>query len=793
MTCSKNVEQLKAENERLKSLLEKNGISWQEECQERSSELDANDNHSATQSTLTPSEKIKLFRNLFCGRTDVFPVRWENHKGKSGYSPACDNEWKSGVCKKPQIQCGACNVSAFTPTSDQVVYDHLSGKRTMGVYPLRTDDSCVLLAVDFDGADWRSDVRGYAKSCEDLGIPVSVEISRSGNGAHAWIFFSSSISAREARHLGTALLSYTCAQSKQLELQSYDRLFPNQDRMPKGGFGNLIVLPLQKHPRSSGCSVFVDENFVPYPDQWEYLNSVKRMNPKDIEPILLKATGGKHALDVAFIEAEELAMPWKRRSGASQVLSGSIPECITITFANLLYFEKSELPQALSNRLIRLAAFQNPEFYKAQKMRFSTWDKPRVIGCAENFPNHIGLPRGCLDDVIDLLNVNNIKYEMIDERVAGNPINLTFLGSLRLDQEAAVSGILNHDFGVLCAPTAFGKTVSAAAIIARRKVSTLVVMHRKDLLVQWKEQLGAILDIGVDNIGVIGAGKSKANGIIDIALNQTLCRKGEVMNVVESYGQVIVDECHHVGAVSFEAILKQAKAKYVLGLTATPIRRDGKQPVIFMCIGPIRYTAIKPASAPQDLEVIPQKISTSIEMPEGTGIQSIYQHLVNDEARTENIVTKIVQLFSEGRKILVLTERKEHLEIIYSMLNKHVEDVFVLHGGIKTKARSAAIDALKKLSPTEPRIILAIGKLIGEGFDHPPLDTLILTMPVSWKGTLQQYAGRLHREHTGKKNVRIFDFVDYGHPVLLRMWDKRKRGYRSMGYRIDDSDQVAET
>jgi len=658
----------------------------------------------------------------------------------------------------------------------------------MGVYPLRTDDSCVLLAVDFDNADWKSDVRGYAKSCEDFGIPISIEISRSGNGAHAWIFFSSSVSAREARHLGTALLSYTCAQTQQLELKSYDRLFPNQDRMPKGGFGNLIVLPLQKQPRSCGYSVFVDENFAPYPDQWEYLKTVKRMNPREIEPILLKATAGKHTLDVAFIEAEDLAKPWARRSGASEALSGPIPECITITFANLLYFEKTELPQALSNRLIRLAAFQNPEFYKAQKMRFSTWDKPRVIGCAENFPQHIGLPRGCLGDVIDLLKANDIKYEMIDERVTGDPIDLTFLGSLRLDQEAAVSGILNHDNGVLCAPTAFGKTVSAAAIIARRNVSTLVILHRKDLLDQWKEQLGAFLDIEVDNIGVIGAGKSKANGVIDIALNQTLCRRGEVKNLVESYGQVIVDECHHVGAVSFEAILKQAKAKYVLGLTATPIRRDGKQPVIFMCIGPVRYTASKSASAPQDLEVIQQKVSTSIDLPEGTGIQSIYKHLVNDEARTVNIVSKTVQLFSEGRKILVLTERKEHLEIIHSLLSKHIEDVFVLHGGIKTKARSATIDALKKLAPAEPRIVLAIGKLIGEGFDHPPLDTLVLTMPVSWKGTLQQYAGRLHREHADKANVRIFDFVDYGHPVLLSMWDKRKQGYRSMGYRINDTD-----
>ena len=782
MSNHTELDAIKAENERLISLLEEHGIEWRKRVQNSPSTSFEQDT-----SNLTTAEKISLFRALFHGRNDVFPVQWENGKGKSGYSPACDNEWKQGLCKKAQgVKCGECTVSAFTSVSDGVIYNHLSGKHTVGVYPLREDDSCVLLAVDFDGSDWKSDVCAYAKSCREFDIPVAVEISRSGNGAHAWIFFSSSVQAVDARRLGTAILSYTCAQIKQLELKSYDRLFPNQDRLPKGGFGNLIVLPLQKSPRAKGCSVFVDSKMNPYPDQWLFLKKIKRMDPRDIDPIVLQASGGKHPLDVAFIENEDLAKPWARRSGASGLLSGSIPRKVTMTFANLLYFEKSQLPLCLSNRLIRLAAFQNPEFYKAQKMRFSTWDKPRVIGCAENFPNHIGLPRGCLDDAIELLTQNNIHHEIVDERVTGDAINLSFSANLRLDQEAAVAGMLNHDHGVLCAPTAFGKTVSAAAMVARRNVPTLVILHRKDLLDQWKEQLAMFLGLAASDIGVIGGGKSKITGIVDIALNQSISRKGKVKSLVELYGHIIVDECHHVGAVSFEAILKRVKAKYVLGLTATPIRRDGKQPVIFMCIGPVRYTATKAASAPQDLKVTPQTVSTSIELPENTGIQSIYQHLVHDEVRTKKIVSRTVQLYTEGRKVLVLTERKEHLEIMSTHLKNLIPNIFVLHGGIKSKARREIIELLKALPPSEPRIVLAIGKLIGEGFDHPPLDTLVLTMPVSWKGTLQQYAGRLHREHAEKSSVRIYDFVDNGHPYLLSMWEKRKRGYRAMGYQIID-------
>lgn len=733
---------------------------------------------------LSAEEKVALFRRLFRGRTDIYPVRWESKStGKSGYAPACSNEWRPGICEKPRIKCSDCGNRQFIALSDAVIYDHLTGKQTIGVYPLLPGDTCHFVAVDFDEAEWKDDARAFVQSCHELGVPVALEISRSGNGAHAWVFFARAVHARDARRLGTAIISYTCARTRQLKLDSYDRLFPNQDTMPKGGFGNLIALPLQKTPRERGFSVFVDDFLNPHSDQWTFLACIGPMEPHDIEPVILRATGSAHPLDVTFIDEEDHAEPWKRPATGANELIGALPPSLTITLANLVYFEKAQLPQQLVNRLIRLAAFQNPEFYRAQAMRFNVWDKPRVIGCAENYPKHIALPRGCLDAAIDLLKRHGICYDLRDERLRGQPIDVAFAGTLRSDQETAVSAMEQHDIGVLCAPTAFGKTMSAAALIARRGVNTLVLVHRTELLKQWQERLQTFLGVGKGVVGTIGGGKTKPTGKIDIAVVQSLSRQGEVNPLVETYGQIIVDECHHVGAVSFEAILKQAKARYVLGLTATPIRRDGQQPIIFMQCGTIRHVAAKPEGEPKELEVVARLFDKQLVLPESASIQHVFRHLANDADRTAVIAAEIAAAFEGGRKVLVLTERTDHLDAILAALAGKVEKTSVLHGRMSKKQRTKLIAELNDLPPETLRVLLATGKLVGEGFDHPPLDTLVLAMPISWKGTLQQYAGRLHREHATKADVRIVDLVDTGHPALLRMWDKRQRGYRSMGYK----------
>lgn len=777
---------LQAENTRLTTLLDEHGIEWRLPTKPVLSEP-APPVAESDPLRFSTTEKVMLFRSLFRGRTDVYPNRWESRTtGKSGYTPACANEWLAGICKKPRIKCGDCNNRLLIPVSDTVIYEHLAGTRTIGTYPLLSDDTCYFLAVDFDEAQWREDAKAFCQSCRELDVPVALEISRSGNGAHAWIFFADNVPARDARRLGTAIISWTCARTRQLKLESYDRLFPNQDTMPKGGFGNLIALPLQKHPRASGFSVFVDNDLKPYPDQWAFLASILPMPAHGIEPVILRATGSTLPLDVTFINEEDQKEPWKRSTSDSNTLLGSMPKSLTVTLANLIYFEKAQLPQSLANRLIRLAAFQNPEFYKKQAMRFSVWDVPRVIGCAENYPNHIALPRGCLDTALDLLRDNAIGFELVDERYAGAPLDVTFAGTLRPDQEIAVATMLQHETGILCAPTAFGKTIAAAALIARRGVNTLVLVHRTELLKQWQERLQSFLNVSKGMMGSIGDGKAKLTGKIDIAVMQSLSRQGKVNTLVENYSHVIVDECHHVGAASFDAILKQVKAKYVLGLTATPIRRDGQQPIIFMQCGPTRHTAAKPMGAPHDLAVIPRTLCSKIDLPQNAGIQDVFMHLAINQTRTNAIAAEAINAYNQGRKLLVLTERTEHLAAIQAALADKVSSLFVLHGRIAKKQRAALIAELNALPADASRVLLATGKLVGEGFDHPPLDTLILAMPVSWKGTLQQYAGRLHREHATKTDVRIIDFIDSGHPALLSMWSKRQSGYRAMGYRIEE-------
>ena len=774
---SVELQRLREENARLKSLLDAHGIVW----------ADSHVSHSGVEvihsAPLSPAEKVALFRRLFRGRTDAYPLRWESAKGKAGYSPACGNEWRPGICGKPKLKCGSCSQRKLLPLTDQVIYDHLSGKHTIGCYPLLNNDTCCFLAIDFDDADWRGDVCAVMQSCRDLAIPALVEVSRSGNGAHIWIFFANPLPAHEARQLGAALLSHACSQTRQLSFASYDRFFPNQDTLPKGGFGNLIALPLQKRPREQGRSVFVDENFEPYPDQWDFLSSIHALSSGELESAMIRACGGRHPLDVAFTSEEDGTKPWQRTEPETDKIPGSLPASLTLVLANQIFIAKSGLPQPLLNRIVRLGAFQNPEFYKAQAMRLPVWDKSRIIGCAENFQQYVGLPRGCLPNLLSLLENNEIGVILQDERGSGNKITAKFTGVLRKDQKEAVKAMLAHDTGVLHAPTAFGKTVVAAAIIAKRKMSTLVLTHRAELLRQWQERLTEFLDMGKGEIGLIGGGKKKPSGKIDIALLQTISRQNDAAGLLEAYGQVIVDECHHISAFSFESVHKLVKARCVLGLTATPIRRDGHHPIIFMQCGPIRHSAAHPQTAPTQLEVWPQCMPTP-SIPPDSGIQEVFRILAQSEKRNRKIVEDARAGYSEGRKILILTERTEHLELLREGLGTDLEHCHTLHGRLSKKQRLETLNALAALDGSTPRILLATGRLIGEGFDHSALDTLLLAMPISWKGTLQQYAGRLHREHAGKSDVRIYDYIEQDNPALCRMWEKRRRGYAAMGYTV---------
>jgi superfamily II DNA or RNA helicase len=676
---------------------------------------------------------------------------------------------------------------------------HLRGKVIVGIYPLLADETCRLLAADFDKTSWREDALAFLQACDEWNVPASLERSRSGNGGHIWIFFDVPVPAIVARKLGAALLTRAMERRHQIGLDSYDRFFPNQDTMPKGGFGNLIALPLQREARNRGNSVFVGRDLEVFPDQWEYLRTVRLMSAIDVERIVEHAQRKGDVVGVRFSEAGEDADepdPWTlppSRRHAELRLTCSLPSELTVVQAGQLFIEKAGVPAPLANRLLRLAAFQNPEFYKAQSMRLSTYGKPRVIACGLDLPRHIAIPRGCLPELQSLLQKHSVRCLVRDERVCGRTIDVVFQGELRPTQEEAVGCILQHDDGVLCAPTAFGKTAVAAWMIAARKNSTLVLVHRQQLLDQWRARLAMFLNLPVDSIGQVGGGRDSRSGVLDVAVIQSLHHQGEVKDFVAEYGHVIIDECHHISAVTFERVMREVKARYVLGLTATPMRKDGHHPIIFMQCGPIRYRMQARAmteSTPFRHVVVPRLTSLQPDAAADVTIQDLYALMVEHAHRNEQIVADVCRAVQAGRCPLVLSGRKEHLDVLGNLLQDKVRHVFVLRGGLGRKQRREVADKIAGVPEADARVILATGSYIGEGFDDPRLDTLFLTMPISWKGTLQQYVGRLHRLHENKRVVQVYDYVDSAVRMLGRMYERRLKGYADIGYEIQTAAQA---
>ncbi len=785
-------DQLRIENRYLKELIRKAGItSPSSKTDPESEKSSAGSNFTAINNESPVVAKVALFRSLFRGRDDIYPVRWENKKGRAGYSPACRHEWNRAFCDKPRVKCGHCDNRESLPVTDATIYEHLAGKQTIGVYPLLNDDTCWFIAADFDKSSWRIDVAAYLETCAKEGVPAVLERSRSGNGGHVWIFFSEPVAATAARKVGCYLLTKTMERRHQIGLDSYDRFFPNQDTMPKGGFGNLIALPLQKGPRERGDSVFLESDFQPFSDQWAFLASIKKISKLDIESIALEAIRTGEVVGVRISQTSDEAeddswtLPPSGRK-VEEIIEEPLPKKVKAVLANLLYIEKEGLPPTLLNRLVRLAAFQNPDFYKNQAMRLPTYDKPRVISCSEDFPKYIGLPRGCMTEVEELLDSLGGQLVTLDERTTGKPLNAVFKGRLRDLQRAAVKELRQYETGVLSAATAFGKTVLAAKMIALRKRSTLILVHRRQLMDQWRERLSVFLGVPEEEIGQIGGGTKKPNGRLDIGILQSLYRNGEVSDLVAEYGHIVVDECHHLSAFSFEQIMKKVKAKYVLGLTATPVRKDGHHPIILMQCGPIRFrVGAKSAAESRPFEhfMVPRMTETVLSNVAGQPtIQEVYRLLASDENRNKMIVEDVVRAVQEGRSPLLLTERTDHLEQLTELLEGKIRNVVVLRGGMGKRQRVAVAKSLDDIGDNRERVIVATGRYIGEGFDDARLDTLFLALPISWRGTLQQYAGRLHRMYDRKKEVLIYDYIDSGIPMLARMYEKRLRGYKAIGY-----------
>jgi len=778
MTTKNTSKEIQVINQRLAELEYERDILIKEREALTQRQTNRHNNQEITLTSLSVSQKVDIFKRLFKGRSDIYAHRWQNSKGQNGYSVACSNEWKQGICNKPKIKCNECSNRKYKPLDEQTIYGHLAGKLIVGLYPLLTDNTCHLLAADFDKSDWQEAIKAMSQACLKFNVPHGIEISRSGNGAHLWIFFSEPIHARDARLLGFRLLDKAMEIHPRLSFESYDRLLPNQDLMPEGGFGNLIALPLQYQARQQGNSQFVDINLAPYSDQWLFLSQIKTLPLKRLTELLAQ-------LSPQGQQAIETRPPWEQGTKIAPAKIDNCPEHITLTLANHIYIALNELPSSLAARLKRLASFSNPVFFKTQALRFSTHGIPRYITCARIEQGYLILPRGCYDEAKVLLEEQCIEILISDKQQFGQKLSsLKFLGALRKEQSKAVKVMTKHDTGVLHAPTAFGKTVTAIGIINKRKVNTLILVHSRQLLDQWQERLKTFLNNG--EIGVIGGGKKKPTGQIDIATYQSLINKKDntIDPLVQDYGQIIIDECHHISAPRFEMVLNEVRAKYVLGLTATPERQDGHQKIIFMLAGPIRHK-VKPDHAERfEQQVIvnqlyhqPSEQLTNSE--KGPHIAEVYRWIAENNERTQKIVDDVIVKISEGKHPLVLTERREHAEIINQLLIANKIETVILRGGMPAKERKTANERL-----SETQVVVATGKYVGEGFDLPRLDTLFLAMPIAWKGSLAQYAGRIHRESDGKDQVTIFDYVDSSLPMLERMFLKREKGYKAMGYEI---------
>jgi len=746
-------------------------------------------------------EKIALFRSLFRGRDDVYPRRYESRKtGHSGYAPACANEWVRGICEKPRIKCAECPNRRFLTVTETVIRWHLSGRDdagqafVAGVYPMLLDETCFFLAMDFDKQSWTDDVRAVVETCCAMNVPVALERSRSGRGAHVWFFFAEAIPAVLARRLASYVLTESMDRRPDIGFESYDRFFPSQDTVPHGGFGNLIALPLQKTAREHGNSLFIDNHLVPYADQWTFLSTIRKLHRAAVEALVSEGERRGKIVGLRMPVDEDDAQPWKTspsRRLRTSIDRGNLPPSLELVLGNEIYIAKEGLSPSLRNALIRLAAFQNPEFYKAQAMRLPTFGKPRVISSAEDHGLHIGLPRGCLDELRELLNELKVSFTVRDERVGGDTIDATFQGTLRPDQQRAAEALLRHDTGVLAGTTGFGKTVVAAWLIAERGVNTMVLVHRRQLLDQWVERLSTFLNVPKSSIGRIGGGRNKATGRIDVAIIQNLARRGVVDDRLGDYGHLVVDECHHLSAQSFEQVARRVKARFVLGLSATITRKDGHHPIIFMQCGPVRHRVDARAQAalrPFSHSVIVRPTTFVPADLEGSDkrrlFQSLYAALVQDEARNRAICDDVLDAVRAGRSPLILTERQEHLAWLARELSGRVRHVVTLRGGRGKKEREAVATHVGAIPADEERVLLGTGKYIGEGFDDARLDTLFLTLPISWRGTVAQYVGRLHRLCDGKRDVRVYDYADLNVPMLSRMFDRRCHGYEALGYEI---------
>lgn len=795
------IKKLEDENEYLKNLLTDAGIRF-----EKSINYD---------SISVSYEQARLFFSYFWGRTDVYAKRYKNKKtGDSGYFPQCKNFWKYGVCPKAErskIQCKDCENKSWIKLGAKQIEAHLRGEATdcsdvIGVYPLFPDGTCRFLVFDFDNhgnknddfgfeesdLSWVDEVDTLRKICRLYNVPILIERSRSGHGAHVWIFFEKAIKAAIARKFGMVLLAKGAENVNLTSFRFYDRMLPAQDKLVANGLGNLIALPLQGQSVKKGNSVFIDENWNIYPDQWKALINTKKISQKWIEDFFeMYALSAENSND----------NPWERESSFDRC---DVDGNINITLSNCIFIKKTNLTPKLQNQIRRLAAVSNPIYFKNRAMGLSNFDNTRYIYMGYDDSDYICVPRGLLEVIETNAENAGITVKVQDMRCQGQSIDVIFKGQLREEQIQAVNSVMDKDTGIISAATAFGKTVVCSNLIASKKVNTLILLESSALIEQWQNAIEQFLEIHEEFpkyltptgrikkrqslVGIIHGPKDTSTGIIDIAMAGSLKKKGEFHKRLKTYGMVIVDECHHSASDTMSAVLMESNARYVYGVTATPFRGDGLEAINNMLLGPVRfqYTAKERAKSQGIAHLVIPRFTrlASIHDQGKLHVNDAYEMIKDSKIRNAQICEDIRACIESGRTPVVLSKYKEHAESIFEAVKNDADQVFLLTGALPKKQQKEIRERMNHVSDEESLILVATGQLVGEGFDFPRLDTLIMATPVAWKGVVEQYAGRLNRDYAGKTDVRIYDYVDSNIRIFDNMYAKRLKAYRRIGYSL---------
>ncbi len=815
-------------NRYYEQLLTKNNISFQRMHTAVPSEQTA----SANLIVPITREHVKLFLSVFQGRAEFYAKRTKYQT----YTRPCWNRYdNSGICPKqsrPDYPCRECTNQAFKRLTEDTVYKHLTGENedcsdVIGIYPITKNNTCWFIVFDFDdhnhksiftnsshkdeltGSDqtfWK-DVRILVQICDRFSVPFLVERSRSGYGAHVWIFFDRELPCKDARRFGNLLLSKGMESVQSDSFRTYDRMLPMQDYLEDNQAGNLIALPLQGRALADQNSAFVDRNFRVFPDQWRVLKELRRLSTDTVYEYLSRWNQENPYGDSIITDEEDPTKPWDKDTAS--LLPQDVKGPVQIVLANGVYICKDNMNIRMQNRLRRLALYRNPEYFKTRKRNpeINSMKIPYFIYCGKDIRNYICLPRGCSDSLYNSLTKAGITYHIEDKTEHSETIDVTFNGVLKENQVKAVSSLQDQDTGIISAATAFGKTVVGAALIAERKQRTLILVNRSEIMDGWFDTLNEFLSIHADLpeystpkgriktrktiIGRYGSGKHELNGIIDIAMIQSLVNEGivkeDIVQTIKNYGLVIVDECHHVSGGEYQILLSTVLAKYVYGFTATPKRYDSQDQKMYFQLGKIRYRfSAKERAAEQNIDhlVWPRFTSTVNSGIDSNDYTRLTDMLTRDQIRNDLICKDVLKCIEQKRTPIILTKRIEHAGILYDLLKDKADHVFNMAGKTKTSERKVLLEERKNVSPDESVILISTASKAGEGFNYPRLDTLMLVAPVSWEGSIEQYAGRLNRDHPGKKNVIIFDYIDAGIPMFERMYRKRLHTYSQIGFEI---------